>query len=100
LELVVGHAPDVLGGLPAPDAIFIGGGLTDGVLEAAWQALKSGGRLVANAVTLESEAILLDAFQRLGGELVRLEMARADKVGDLHGWRASMPITHWRITKS
>lgn len=100
LEIMVGQAPEVLKGLPQPDAVFIGGGLTAGVLETAWQSLKSGGRLVANAVTLESEAILFDAFGRLGGELTRLEICRADKVGDLHGWRTSMPITHWRIAKS
>ena len=99
LEIVTGRAPDALQGLPAPDAVFVGGGLTDGVLEAAWRSLNSGGRLVANAVTLESETILLDIFQRLGGELMRLDISRADRVGALHGWRPSMPITHWRITK-
>ncbi len=99
LEIVTGRAPDALQGLPAPDAVFVGGGLTDGVLEAAWRSLNSGGRLVANAVTLESETILLEIFQRLGGELMRLDISRADRVGALHGWRPSMPITHWRITK-
>jgi precorrin-6Y C5,15-methyltransferase (decarboxylating) len=99
LEIVTGRAPDALQGLPAPDAVFVGGGLTDGVLEAAWRSLNSGGRLVANAVTLESETILLEIFRRLGGELMRLDISRADRVGALHGWRPSMPITHWRITK-
>lgn len=99
LEIVTGRAPDALQGLSAPDAVFVGGGLTDGVLEAAWRSLNSGGRLVANAVTLESETILLEIFQRLGGELMRLDISRADRVGALHGWRPSMPITHWRMTK-
>ncbi len=99
LEIVIGRAPDALQGLSAPDAVFVGGGLTDGVLEAAWRSLNSGGRLVANAVTLESETILLEIFRRLGGELMRLDISRADRVGALHGWRPSMPITHWRITK-
>lgn len=99
LEIVTGRAPDALQGLSAPDAVFVGGGLTDGVLEAAWRSLNPGGRLVANAVTLESETILLETFRRLGGELMRLDISRADRVGALHGWRPSMPITHWRITK-
>jgi precorrin-6Y C5,15-methyltransferase (decarboxylating) len=99
LEIVIGRAPDALQGLSAPNAVFVGGGLTDGVLEAAWRSLNSGGRLVANAVTLESETILLEIFRRLGGELMRLDISRADRVGALHGWRPSMPITHWRITK-
>ncbi len=99
LQIVTGHAPEALHGLVPPDAVFIGGGLTDGVLEATWAILKSGGRLVANAVTLESEAILLKAFQELGGDLIRLDIARAGDVGTLHGWRTTMPITHWRVTK-
>jgi precorrin-6Y C5,15-methyltransferase (decarboxylating) len=99
LEIVTGHAPGALQGLPAPDAAFVGGGLTDGVLETAWRSLNSRGRLVANAVTLESETILLETFRRLGGELMRLDISRADRVGALHGWRPSMPITHWRISK-
>ena len=100
LEIVTGRAPDALAGLPAPDAIFIGGGLTDaGVFEAAWAALKGGGRLAANAVTLESEARLYELFARHGGELVRLEVARADEVGSLHGWRRAMPVTQWRVRK-
>lgn len=99
LDIVTGHAPAALEGLPKPDAVFIGGGLADGVLQAAWTALKPGGRLVANSVTLNNEMILLDAFKQLGGELMRLNISRADKIGALHGWRPSMPITHWWVTK-
>lgn len=99
LQIVTGRAPEALAGLPAPDAVFIGGGLTDGVLDPAWAALKSGGRMVANAVTLEGEAALFAAFQRFGGELSRIEMARVDKIGSLSGWRAAMPVTHWRAVK-
>lgn len=99
LTIVRGRAPEALGDLPAPDAVFIGGGLGDGVLEPAWAALKRGGRMVANAVTLEGEARLLAAFGRLGGELVRIDIARAEGVGSLHAWRAAMPILHWRATK-
>ena len=86
-------------GLPAPDAVFIGGGLGDGVLDAAWAALKPGGRMVANAVTLEGESALLAAFQRFGGELSRIDIARADSIGGLHGWRPAMPVTQWRAVK-
>jgi precorrin-6Y C5,15-methyltransferase (decarboxylating) len=99
LQIIGGHAPDALSGLPAPDAVFIGGGLGDRVLDAAWAALKSGGRMVANAVTLEGESALLAAFQRCGGELLRIDIARADPLGGLHGWRPARPVTHWRAVK-
>jgi precorrin-6Y C5,15-methyltransferase (decarboxylating) len=79
--------------------VFIGGGLGDGVLDAAWEALRPGGRMVANAVTLEGESVLLAAFQRYGGELSRIGIARADPLGGLHGWRPAMPVTHWRAVK-
>jgi precorrin-6B C5,15-methyltransferase / cobalt-precorrin-6B C5,C15-methyltransferase len=99
LQIVTGRAPDALMGLPAPDATFIGGGLSDGVLESAWGALKPGGRLVANAVTIEGEQQLSAALLRFRGELVRIEIARAELVGALHGWRAAMPVTQLRIKK-
>ena len=79
--------------------MFIGSGLGDGVLEPAWAALKPGGRIVANAVTLEAENALLIAFQQLGGELSRIDVARADKLGGLHGWRPAFPVTQWRAVK-
>lgn len=99
LRIVEGQAPAALRDLPAPDAVFIGGGLTDGALEAAWSALKPGGRLAANAVTLEGERTLCTAFEAHGGDLLRIDIARADAVGSLHGWRPARPITHWRVTK-
>jgi precorrin-6Y C5,15-methyltransferase (decarboxylating) len=100
LGIVIGHAPEVLAGLPEPDAVFVGGGLSDpGVFEAAWRALKSGGRLVANAVTLETEARLSGLYAAHGGELTRVEIARAEPVGSLHGWRPALPVTHWRVRK-
>ena len=99
LMIVQGRAPEALAGLPAPDVIFLGGGLGDGVLDPAWAALKPGGRMVANAVTLEGEALLLAAFKRIGGELLRIDIARVEGVGALHGWRPAMPVTHWRATK-
>jgi precorrin-6Y C5,15-methyltransferase (decarboxylating) len=100
LQIVQGRAPEALAGLARPDAVFIGGGMTDdGVFEAAWAALKPRGRLVANAVSLETEARLADYFQRFGGDLVRLQVARAEQVGTMFGWRPAMPVTQWRVSK-
>ncbi|WP_027171951.1 bifunctional cobalt-precorrin-7 (C(5))-methyltransferase/cobalt-precorrin-6B (C(15))-methyltransferase [Methylobacterium sp. 10] len=100
LRVVEGEAPAALDGLEPPDAVFIGGGISGtGVLDRAIDALKPGGRLVANVVTLEGEAVLLGAFARLGGQLKRLSVALADPVGHLHGWRAAMPVTQWVWTK-
>ncbi|MDI6027012.1 precorrin-6y C5,15-methyltransferase (decarboxylating) subunit CbiE [Corticibacterium sp. UT-5YL-CI-8] len=96
LMLVEGKAPEVLSGLPSPDAIFIGGGGSDkGVMDAAIAALKPGRRLVANAVTLEMEAVLLTAHAQHGGELLRLAVSRASPVGSMTGWRSAMPVTQW-----
>ena len=100
LTVVEGAAPEALSGLPRPDAIFIGGGGTDpGVLEAAIGALPSGGRLVANAVTLEMEALLLARRASLGGELVRIAISREAPVGSMTAWRPAMPVTQWAWTK-
>ena len=89
--------------VPAPDAIFIGGGLSDPrVFEAAWEALKPGGRLVANTVSLASEARLIELFGRHGGELVRLEVSRSGKAGNTGNvfvWRPASPIVQWRVRK-
>jgi precorrin-6Y C5,15-methyltransferase (decarboxylating) len=100
LAVVHGPAPQALSGLPTPDAIFIGGGIGDpGVFDAARAALRPGGRLVANGVSLETEAILLDAFARFGGDLVRIGIERVAAVGAMHGWRPAMPVTQWRWSK-
>jgi len=100
LQVIIGHAPQALAGLAPPDAVFIGGGFTgEGVFEAAWTALRPGGRIVANSVTLESETRLKHAFERHGGELVRIEISKAGKIGGFHGWRAAMPVTQWRAVK-
>ncbi|QDG74563.1 precorrin-6y C5,15-methyltransferase (decarboxylating) subunit CbiE [Labrenzia sp. PHM005] len=101
LDLRNANAPDGLRDLPEPDAIFIGGGLTaDGMIETCLEALKAAGTLVANAVTLESEAVLLDAYRQHGGDLKRLSVQRASAVGGLTGWRPAMPVTQWSFTKS
>ena len=100
LAIVEGAAPAALGGLATPDAVFVGGGGGEaGVLDAAARALRPGGRLTVNAVTLETEALLLARHAALGGELIRIAMARADTLGEKTGWRAAMPVTQWSWTK-
>jgi precorrin-6Y C5,15-methyltransferase (decarboxylating) len=100
LEVVEGRAPNCLAGLPVPDAVFIGGGAAEpGMLDAAVTALRSGGRLVVNAVTLETEAVLLARHASQGGELLRIALSRADRVGEKSGWRPAMPVTQWAWTK-
>jgi precorrin-6B C5,15-methyltransferase / cobalt-precorrin-6B C5,C15-methyltransferase len=100
LGVIVGRAPEALAALPAPDAVFIGGGASDpAVLETAWAAMKPGGRMVVNAVALETEVRLSDLFARHGGALRRIAIARAEPLGRLHGWRAALPITQWAATK-
>ena len=99
LQLVDGSAPLALIELPPPDAVFVGGGLTNEVFDAAWAALKPLGRFVANAVTLESEKILMELLEKHGGELSRLAVSRAEPVGQYHGWRSFMSVTQWSIIK-
>jgi precorrin-6B C5,15-methyltransferase / cobalt-precorrin-6B C5,C15-methyltransferase len=99
-DLRHGTAPDALKDLPTPDAVFVGGGASrDGVLDAIWQALPPGGRLVVNSVTLETEAVLIAWQARHGGNLLRLSVERAGAVGGLTGWRAAMPVVQWSVTK-
>lgn len=102
LQIVQAAAPAGFAGLPTPDAIFVGGGLSDpGLLDAAWAALKPGGRLVANAVSLQSEARLIDCFQKHGGEITRLQVAKAGRAGtgNVCVWRHATPVTQWRARK-
>lgn len=100
LRVVTGPAPAALVELPTPDAVFIGGGLTaPGLLDRCWAALRPGGRLVANTVTLESEALLTEWYRRHGGELVKLAVAHAVPVGGFTGWRQAMPVTQWSAVK-
>jgi precorrin-6B C5,15-methyltransferase / cobalt-precorrin-6B C5,C15-methyltransferase len=99
-DLRLGTAPEAVKDLPTPDAVFIGGGASrDGVLDAVWQALPPGGRLVVNSVTLETEAILIAWQTHHGGSLLRLSVERAGAVGGLTGWRAAMPVVQWSVTK-
>jgi precorrin-6Y C5,15-methyltransferase (decarboxylating) len=96
LQVIEGRAPEALTGLAPPDAVFIGGGASaPGVLEAAIAALKPGGRLVVNAVTLGTEAQLIARHTLLGGTLTRIAVSRADSVGGKTAWRAALPVTQW-----
>ena len=100
LSVVAGEAPGALAGLPVPDAVFIGGGVTvPGVVDACAAALGPGGRLVANAVTLEGQAVLADWRQRLGGTLTRIGVERADTLGTFTVWRPALPVVQWAIVK-
>ena len=100
LEIVEGEAPGALDGLEAPDAAFIGGGLrADGNFETCWDRLKPGGRLVANAVTVEGEQALARWRAELGGELIRIAVSRAGAIGPYPGWRPLMPVTQLRAVK-
>jgi precorrin-6Y C5,15-methyltransferase (decarboxylating) len=100
LTVIGGEAPAAFAGLPAPDAVFIGGGLgAPGLFDAAWEALRPGGRLVANAVSLEGEARLAALFFSHGGTMRRIQVSRLDAVGTMHGWRPAMAVTQWRVGK-
>jgi len=100
LQLIRGSAPQALAGLERPDAIFIGGGVTRaGVLDTCWAELKPGGRLIANAVTLQSEMTLMAWREQHGGELTRIHIAQAQPLGDFDTWRQALPITLLDVTK-
>jgi precorrin-6Y C5,15-methyltransferase (decarboxylating) len=100
LEIVTARAPAAFEALPRPDAIFVGGGAGEAhVLDAALAALPSGGRLVVNAVTLETEALLFDRHLVHGGDLVRLEVSRAAPLGGFRAFRPAFPVTRWSFRK-
>ncbi len=92
-------APEGLDSLPRPDAVFVGGGATEALLARLWALLPGGTRLVINAVTLETEALLLGWSARHGGELLRIELAEAAPLGTKRGWRAAMPIMQWSVVR-
>ena len=96
LRIVEGEAPGVLEHLPTPDAIFVGGGLTDpGVLDACLAAIRPGGRFIANAVTIETEALVIETQARLGGRLTRIAISHADPMGSFTAFRPTLPVTQW-----
>ncbi|MCC5899507.1 MAG: precorrin-6y C5,15-methyltransferase (decarboxylating) subunit CbiE [Phormidium sp. BM_Day4_Bin.17] len=101
LEIIAGQAPEALSNLPQPHCIFIGGGLTTpDMLETCWQALPQGGRLVVNAVTVESEQKLFQAQQTWGGALTRIAIQRAQPLGRFLSWKAMAPVTQWSVIKA
>ena len=101
LRVVEGRAPDGLDGLPQPDAIFVGGGATaTGVMDRAIAALRPGGRLVVNSVTIETQALLAKLYAAHGGELVSIQIAQVEPVGRFSGFRPAMPVVQWRGRKT
>ncbi len=101
LQVITGQAPEATQRLPAPDAVFVGGGLgVDGVVDACWARLRPGGRLVANAVTLESQAELIGWRARLGGDLTQVQVARAQTLGGFTTWRPALPLVQWCVVKT
>lgn len=96
LEIVEGRAPEAFAGLAPPDAVFVGGGLSAALLDALETALPSGTRMVANAVTLENDALLGQWHIRKGGELMRIEIAHSAPLGEKRGWKSAYPVTQWR----
>jgi precorrin-6Y C5,15-methyltransferase (decarboxylating) len=100
IEIIAGTAPVAFANLPRPQAIFVGGGASNvTLLDAAYAALPPGGRLVVNAVTLETEAELIRRYTAQGGDLVRIELARANSLGSFQAWRPARPVTQWSVTK-
>ncbi|MGH6813160.1 MAG: precorrin-6y C5,15-methyltransferase (decarboxylating) subunit CbiE [Methylocella sp.] len=100
IEIIAGRAPEAFANLPRPQAIFAGGGASDKrLLDAAYAALAPGGRLVVNAVTLDTEAEVARRFMAIGGELLRIEIARANLLGSFQAWRPALPVTQWSVTK-
>lgn len=97
LELVTGRAPEALSTLALPQAVFVGGGLSAALLEMLWSTLASGTRLVANAVTLESQALLSGRHRRYGGTLAKIEISQAEPLGSMRGWRAAYPVVQWSV---
>lgn len=99
LRIVQGTAPAALIDLECPDAVFIGGGLSDALLDELWKKLDPGCRIVANAVTLETEAIVTSWHARAGGMLQRIQLAEARSIGTKRGWQSSYPIVQWSVTR-
>jgi precorrin-6Y C5,15-methyltransferase (decarboxylating) len=100
IKIIKGEAPAALNGLENPDAVFIGGGMGDpGVFETSWEALKSGGRMVGNVVTLEGELHVIDLQEKYGGDLVRIDVSILSKVGNLRALKPRMSVLQWRAIK-
>lgn len=99
INVIAGEAPEALAALVAPDAVFIGGGLDGAMFDAVWSRLAPGTRLVAHAVTLETDALLGELHQRHGGELMRVEIAHAGPLGRYRSWEAARPVVQWSTVR-
>ena len=99
LQIVAADIETALDTLPAPNCVFVGGGLREHSLTQLWDHLPAGTRLVANGVTLETDQLLISAYQRFGGHLMRLEVSQLQAIGTMHGWKAAYPITQWTVTR-
>ena len=99
LTIVQGTAPSVLPGLPVPQAIFVGGGANEGLLQALWHVLPPGARMVCNGVTLETEGLLAQWHAAKGGSLMRIDLAQAGPLGRMRGWVAARPVVQWSVVK-
>ena len=97
--VTVGRAPEALAGLPVPDSVFVGGGASGEVLAAVWGLMPEGARLVVNAVTLETEALLVQWHGEKGGHLLRIELAEVAALGSRRGWQAMRPVVQWSVVK-
>jgi precorrin-6Y C5,15-methyltransferase (decarboxylating) len=99
LEVIIAEGSGALDGLPQPDAIFVGGGATPELLDRGWRRLPAGGRMVVHAVTVETEQILVQAWQAYGGELIRISVERLEPLGTLHGWKPARPVVQWAAVR-
>ena len=99
MTIVAGQAPAALVGLAQPDAIFVGGGASDALLRHLWDMLPTGGRIVCNGVTLETESLLAFWHGAKGGSLLRIDLAQAAPLGRMRGWQASRPVVQWSVVK-
>ena len=99
ITVVEGKAPDVFDTLPQPDAVFLGGGASAEVLETVWSLLPVGARLVANAVTIETQTLLSHWHEDKGGELWRIDLAKAEPLGRMRGWGPTRPQLQWSVTR-
>jgi precorrin-6B C5,15-methyltransferase / cobalt-precorrin-6B C5,C15-methyltransferase len=99
IVVIEGTAPSALSGLPAPQAVFIGGGLDVAMFDGVWPLLATGARLVADAVTIETEALLSELHQRYGGELMRIEIAHAGRLGRYRAFEPTRPVVQWSVVK-
>ena len=99
LQVVHGVAAAALADLPGPDAVFVGGGATTAILDLVWSALRTGGRLVVHAVTVETEMIIIGCWQRLGGEVTRIAVEHLEQIGSYSGWKPSRAVVQWSVVK-